>query len=103
MEPNEVAAQIVDAAYQIHVELGPGWVERKPNEDSSRRGSARQAATKAIVDHGKAGTVRGEGRRRNWQRNDGQGNNPQMSSSYSSAKHSSARFLFLVRRCENVV
>ena len=27
MEPNEVTAQIVDAAYQIHVELGPGLLE----------------------------------------------------------------------------
>jgi len=24
MEPNEVTAQIVDAAFKIHIELGPG-------------------------------------------------------------------------------
>jgi GxxExxY protein len=27
MEPNEVTAQIVDAAYQIHTRLGPGLLE----------------------------------------------------------------------------
>src|ERR1022692_2597053 len=27
MEPNEVTAQIVDAAYQIHSQLGPGLLE----------------------------------------------------------------------------
>jgi len=27
MEPNEVTAQIVDAAYQIHTQLGPGLLE----------------------------------------------------------------------------
>jgi hypothetical protein len=27
MEPNEVTAQIVDAAFKIHLELGPGLLE----------------------------------------------------------------------------
>jgi GxxExxY protein len=27
MEPNEITAQIVDAAYQIHTQLGPGLLE----------------------------------------------------------------------------
>src|SRR6202021_1821857 len=27
MEPNEITAQIVDAAYKIHTELGPGLLE----------------------------------------------------------------------------
>jgi GxxExxY protein len=27
MEPNEITAQIVDAAYKIHTQLGPGLLE----------------------------------------------------------------------------
>ena len=32
MEPNEVTAQIVDAACQIHVALGPGLLEMEEVE-----------------------------------------------------------------------
>jgi hypothetical protein len=37
MEPNEVSAQMVDAACKIHIELGPGLLETGPQSNEEAR------------------------------------------------------------------